>query len=148
MAGVGIRAITPAVALVAATKKTALQIIAASDQRVLPKSLVFAFDYTGALTTSTLVQLIRGTTSGTSSALPLAKEHSGDPETPRTTAKHTFTAEPTGGTVIATLYVAPQSRYYVVPLDVLDPIVGADKLDVAFTVPANCNVVVSGLFEE
>lgn len=129
--------------------KTFLQVIAASNHRVILNEFHVAFQ--GIVNTDSpfLLQIIRGTTggSGSSSATP-TKEVSGDDETLQVTANKGFTSEPTGGTVIYETYIHPQGGLdWVNPKNPLE-IQGGSKLDFKITSGASYNGVVMVRGEE
>jgi hypothetical protein len=99
---------TTAVALSAATEKTAIQLTAATNTRVKVLGISLAFD--GASTTAVPVRwkLITTSTAGTSTALTVIKRVSSDPETIQTTAGENFSAEGTNGNIVAEGLVHPQ----------------------------------------
>jgi len=97
--------------LVAATAKTLLQIVSATNQRVAIKEIGISFN--GQVNTSepVKVDLLMQSTAGTSNALTLGKENDSVAETLQTTARDTITAEPTAvsGGVLRSWYIHPQA---------------------------------------
>lgn len=96
----------------AATPKTMLQLVAPADQRVKVKA--WGIFCKGTVTTNTplLVQLIRQTGAGTSSANTPAKKNEGIADGPRSTARDTFTVEPASDDeIVKTVDVHPQSGF-------------------------------------
>lgn len=99
-------AITPG-----AVAQTMLQIAAPANQRVLVHEIAISFQGISTTDTPILVEVLRQTTAGTMSSLTPVKNNNGDDETIQTTAQHTATVEPTGGDVLASRYVHPQSHF-------------------------------------
>lgn len=95
-----------AVAAASAAAKTMVQVVAASTSRPRIKAWEVSFDGADSTKTPALVELIRQTTAGTSSALTLVKANEADPAA-NATALQTFTAEPTAGDVLASVYLSP-----------------------------------------
>ncbi len=95
MAGLLLHANTPDVALEAGVAKTVVQVIAGSNQRTLLKGIEVSFKGVSATDMPVLLQWVEQTTAGTMTSLTLDKHDPGYAETPRTTAQHTATAEPT-----------------------------------------------------
>src|SRR6266496_5179999 len=99
---------TAAVALVAATEKTSIQLNAPAQQRLVIRRVGFSFD--GASTTAIPVRckLILTTTAGTNTALTLNKTVSSDSETIQTTAGENASAEGTNSTLLDEWFIHPQ----------------------------------------
>ena len=86
--------------------KTLIQLVAASDHRVRVKSIEAYFD--GPDTDDNLVvQLVRQSDEGTSSALTPKKLDDSADETLQTAARHDITSEPTTGDVLWSASVNP-----------------------------------------
>jgi hypothetical protein len=100
-----------AVAAASAAAKTVLQVVAGSTVRALVKSFEVSFDGADSTKTPCLVELIRQTTAGTSSALTLVK-HDEASVTAISTGLQTFSAEPTAGDILASVYLSPAGGIY------------------------------------
>lgn len=148
MAGVIGVATTSEVALTAATAKTVLQVVAASNHPV--KILEWGVFFDGVSVTAEPVQirLLRQSTAGTMSALtPVERSNHG--VTLQTTAQHTATAEPTAGNVLASREVHPQSGYqekFAIGQEII--IGSAGRIGIECTAPAGVNVRAEIVFEE
>jgi hypothetical protein len=94
------------VSLSAAATKTLVQIVTTTNQRIQVRGFGVSFNGTDATKEPILVDVLRQTTAGTSSALTLVK---GDPLTGTavTTALQTFSAEPTASDVLWSQYFTP-----------------------------------------
>jgi len=148
MAGLLCIAQTTEVALTSATLKTVLQIVAPTHQRLKIKRWGVFFDGTSATDAPVEVRLRRQTDAGTMSALTPVKQVAGS-ETVQTTAQHTATAEPTGGDVIDTAEVHPQSGYEaVIPFDMPIEVPGGGRIAIDCKAPAGVNVRAKIIFEE
>ena len=110
MAGVGFEAVTGEIAIGTSTK-TLLQIVAASNHRVLVKKWGISFKGVSNTQLPVKVSLIIQSDAGTMSSLTLTKKNQGDNETLQTTAQHTSTGEPTGSTLVWSTYVHPQTGF-------------------------------------
>lgn len=99
------------VAAASAAAKTMVQVVAGATKRVLVKSFEVSFDGADSTKTPILVDLIRQTTAGTSSALTTVK-HDEASEAVIGSALQTFTAEPTAGDVLASVYLSPAGGIY------------------------------------
>jgi len=148
MAGVIAVANTAEVALTAATAKTVLQLIAASNHPVKVKSWGVFFDGVSVTGEPVQVRLLRQTDAGTMSALtPVERSITG--VTLQTTAQHTATAEPTAGNVLAAREVHPQGGYQeIFPAGDEILLGSAGRLGIECTAPANVNVRAEIVFEE
>jgi len=100
-----------AVAAAAAAAKTLLQVVAGATKRLQVKAFEVSFDGADSTKTPVLVELIRQTTAGTSAALTLVK-HDEASEAAIGTALQTFTAEPTAGDILASVYLSPAGGIY------------------------------------
>jgi hypothetical protein len=115
MSGVAFNAVIEDLSLAASTDKTALQLLAASNHRVLVRKISIAGKSNTAGDTPVHFQILTQTSAGTASALTLQKVNAGDDETLQTTAQKTFSAEPTdSGAVKKSINVHPQSRAEIV----------------------------------
>jgi hypothetical protein len=103
-----------AVALTAATAKTVLQIATPATTRARVCEVVIGFDGVTAANTPVLVELLRQTTAGTSTATTPAALDPGAPAS-LATAGRNHTAEPTAGTVIKSWRVTPVGGLLVIP---------------------------------
>lgn len=139
---------TAEVALAAATAKTVLQIVAATNQRVRIKSFGVFFDGISGSAEPVQVRLLRQTTAGTMTSLTPTKLGTGS-ETVQTTAQHTATAEPTAGDTLDIAEVHPQSGYQVIYPQGDWPIIpGGGRVGIECTAPATVNVRAKIIFEE
>jgi len=100
-----------AVAAAAAAAETLLQVVAGATKRLQVKAFEVSFDGADSTKTPVLVELIRQTTAGTSAALTLVK-HDEASEAAIGTALQTFTAEPTAGDILASVYLSPAGGIY------------------------------------
>lgn len=140
---------TAEIALTAATARTVIQLVAATNHRV--KLLGWGVFFDGVSTTAEPVQvrLLRQTTAGTMSSLTPVKMDDSLAESLLTTAQHTATAEPTAGDVLDVLEVHPQQGYEIMyPLGQEPIIGGSDRLGIECTAPAGVNVRAKMRFEE
>jgi hypothetical protein len=148
MAGIRAVALTNEVALSAATAKTVIQIVAASNHRVLVKEWGVFFDGDDPLAEPVQVELVKQSTAGTMSSLTPAKITPGS-ETLQTTAQHTASAEPTKSAVLDTVEVHPQSGYEkILPLGEEIIIAGDERLGIVCTAAGAVNVRAKIKFEE
>lgn len=140
---------TAAVALVAATEKTAIQLNAPANQRL--KILAIGIFFDGASTTAVPVRckLINTTTAGTNTALTLNKRVSSDTETIQTTAGENASAEGTNGAIVDEFLIHPQQgldKTYAFGQERI--VVGGGRVAVKLTAPANVNCIVHIDLEE
>lgn len=148
MAGVRLVTNTPEINLTTSLT-TLLQIVPASNQRVLVKELSISFKGTSNTASPVLVEILRQTTAGTMSSLTPGKWNSSDSETLQTTAQHTASAEPTASTVLLAEEVHPQTGYtWQAPFGGDIPIPGGARLGVRATAGAAVTVVVRAICEE
>lgn len=140
---------TTEVALSAATAKTVIQLVAATNHRVKVLRWGVFFDGTSVTAEPVQVRLLRQTTAGTMSALTPVKMDDSIADTLLTTAQHTATAEPTASDVLDVIECHPQQGYEIVyPLG-MEPIIGGgDRLGIECTAPATVNVRAKMHFEE
>lgn len=143
MSGVGFRANTAQVAT-GTSAKTILQIVAASNHRVVVNKIVVSFEGVTVTDAPVQVRVLRQSTAGTMSSLTLVKD--GDTaETLEVTAQHTASAEPTAGDVLESQLVHPQSsRVFVGPYVVP----GGGRLGVEVTAAVGIDCIVSAYGEE
>jgi hypothetical protein len=138
-----------AVALVAATVKTVIQLNPPANQRIKIQRIGMFFD--GASTTAIpiVVRLIVATTAGTNTALTLNKIVSSDSETIQTGAGENASAEPTKTTLLDQWLVHPQMGLdltYAFGQEKI--IVGGGRVALDMNAPANVNVRAKIDFEE
>jgi len=150
MAGLRITAEnTAAVALVAATEKTAVQVNAPAQQRLLVKRVGIFFDGASTTAVPVLVKLILVSTAGTNTALTLSKLVSSDSETIQSTAGENATAEGTNSTLLDQWFIHPQMG-----LDLTyafgqeKVVVGGGRVAIKCTAPATVNVRTKIDFDE
>ena len=142
-------AATAEIALTAATAKTVIQLVAASNHPVKLLGWGVFFDGTSSTAEPVVVELLRQTTAGTMTSLTPVKVDPGRDETLQTTAQHTATAEPTAGDVLARRNVHPQSGYEVMyPFGQEMIIPGGGRIGIRCTAPAGVNVAAEMRFEE
>lgn len=142
MAGLPLKAESSSVALVAATAKTVLQLNCAANQAIEIDRIGIFFDGASPTAVPVLVQVIRKTTAGTGTALPLIKMRPSDPEVAQTTATENHTAEGTNTTdIVDQWFIHPQQG-----LDIFPPygksqrIAGGGRVAIVCTAPAGVNV--------
>jgi hypothetical protein len=140
---------TAAVALVAATEKTVVQVNAPAQQRIKISRVGIFFD--GASTTAipVRVKLILVSTAGTNTALTLAKQLSSDSETIQSTAGENATAEGTNSTLLDEWLIHPQMGLdltYAFGQEKI--IVGGGRVAIKVTAPAVVNCIAKIEFEE
>jgi hypothetical protein len=136
------------VSLTAATAKTVLQLVAASNHRVKVTGLSIFFKGTSSTDTPAKVRVCKQTTTGTmSAATPVKRGDFG--ETLQTTAQHTATAEPTITDVYEMLEIHPQTGLKVFyPLGEELVIPGGGRLGVEITAAQGQTVAVNADFDE
>jgi len=153
MSGVVLKANSAEVSLTAATAKTALQVVAASNHRV--KVLGFAIFFKGTSATDTPVkfrilrQTDAGTSTGGTAGTHLSKNNDGDDETVQTTVNINASVEPTPGNVLEVGEIHPQTgaRWFY-PLGQEMIIKGAGRVGVELTAAQNQTVVVAADLDE
>ena len=144
MAGISARAQTGSITT-GTSAITLLQVVAATNTRVVVKSISVSFAGTSPTAAPILVDVLRQTTAGTMMSLTVVKEPNLGSETLQTTAQHTATVEPTAGDVVAREYVHPQTGViFSEPITVL----GGTRLGVRVTAAASTSAVVRVEFEE
>lgn len=143
------QATTAEIALSAATAKTLVQVVAATNHRVKLLGWGIFFDGTSTTAEPVQVRVLRQTTAGTMSALTPTKRDDSIADTLLTTAQHTATVEPTAGDVLEVIECHPQQGYQVwYPLGAEVIIGGGDRLGVEATAPATVNARAVCYFEE
>lgn len=145
MSGVKFRANTAQVATGTAAK-TIMQLVAASNHRIIVNKIVVSFEGVTATDAPIQVRVLRQTTAGTMTGLTPVKDSDSDDETLQVTAQHTATGtEPTAGDVLESQLVHPQSsRVFVGPYIVK----GGGRLGVEVTSGVNIDCIVSAYGEE
>jgi hypothetical protein len=137
------------IALVGTTAKTALQIVAPANHRVLIEEVGIFFDGTSVSAEPVVVEVLRQTTAGTMSAATPVKRNSADDETLQTTAQHTATVEPSAGDILDVWEIHPQSGWEkIYPLGREIQVPGGTRLGIRLTAPANVNCLVKLGFQE
>lgn len=128
------------IALVAATAKTVLQVIAPANQMLDLKAFGVAFDATSGAAEPVRVQLLRQTTAGTVTAVTPRKTRVGGPGVQATAGKNA-TVEPTDGDILREYEVHPQTGYE----RAFEPgeieIDGGGRLALKITAPAAVNCI-------
>src|SRR5689334_7043303 len=123
-------------ALVANTAQTVLQINAPANQRVAVQQISISFDGTVNTNTPVKVQVYRQTTAGTagSSTATIVRKDNDGTTAIQTTAKDTFSAEPSSGDQHAIFYIHPQTGL-IYPLPIPGEIIlgGGGRLGVVCT---------------
>jgi len=148
MAGIRAVAVTGEVAT-GTSQKTLLQIVAASNHRVLISEIAISFRGTSNTAEPIEVEIARQTTAGTMSALTPEKMNESDQETLQTTAQHTATVEPTTGNTVLRENVHPQGGYtWQAPFGGELVVEGGNRLGVMVTAGADVNATTRAIFEE
>lgn len=150
MARVRARAVpTSAIALVAATAKTVLQLVAAANQRVACRGWSISFDGTVPGNGEVVVELVRQTTAGTASTTVTPVKEGTEGETLQTTMRYDFSAEPTTTDVLDKQFIHPQTGVeYPFAYDEEILIAGGGRLALRCTAPQNVNCYPKFKFEE
>lgn len=149
MAALQGQSVSPSEALAAATAETVLQLVAAANHRI--KLLGFSASFDGASTTAVpvLVELVRQSTAGTSSANTPTKRDDSIADSLLTTARQQFTVEPTTGDIMEEYLCHPQQGLVILyPLGVEPICGGGDRIGIRVTAPAVVNCRVTMIFEE
>jgi hypothetical protein len=137
MAGVGFKITKSAVATGTAAK-TIIQVVAAANHAVLIKEMSVAFAGTSNTAAPILVEVVRQTDAGTSTALTPVKDPDDSAETLQSTARHTATAEPTTTDVLMSEYVHPQTGYtWQAPFGQAIKVGGGDRVGIRVTAGAD-----------
>lgn len=146
MAGLIGRITTPQIALVAATAKTVLQIVAAANHRVKVQRVSVSFEGTSTTDAPVQVDIYRQTTAGTGgTANNPVKDNDADDETLQTTAlRNIVTAEPTSTDLLESKFCHPQGRIDLGPFT----IPGGGRIGVKLTAPNVVDCLPSAVFEE
>ncbi len=136
------------IALVAATVKTVLQVVAPTNQRGAFKGFGLYFDGSSGAAVPVLVELLRQTSAGTMSAATPVKDGVGT-ETIQFTAQKNATVEPSAGDILRRYHFHPTSGYersFAEDEEILIP--GGTRLALRCTAPAAVNVTGSLTVEE
>lgn len=149
MAGVLGRLPSNEVALVAATAKTVLQIVAAANHRTKVNGIRVHGKGIVSTDTPIKVRVVRQTTAGTMSAATPVKNNTADDETLQTTGQKNATVEPTITDVLEEFEVHPQTGqiiFYPFGQEIIVP--GGTRLGVELTAAQAQTVTVGIDFEE
>jgi len=137
------------IALSAATAKTIVQLVAASNHRVKVTRWGVFFDGTDVTEEPVQVEIVRQSTAGTSSANTPKKLDDSLAESLQTTARENCTAEPTTGDILYRYNIHPQQGYETVyPFGQEIKVGGGGRLGIRCTAPAAVNVNTFIEFEE
>jgi len=138
------------IALVAATPKTILQLVAPTNQRLAIRGFSVSFDGISATAEPIQVDLVKQTDAGTTSAATPAAEQIGlGSETIQATARKTASAEPTTTDVLRRYNIHPQTgREFRFSIEDEIVMAGGTRVGLRCTAPANVNVVGHMAFEE
>lgn len=150
-AGYVINSGSSAVALSAATAKTVLGVVCASNVMARLNEVNMEFDGVSATAVPVLVELCDSTggAAGTPGATPTPKQIRGNARAAQCTAGNAYSAEPTTLTVLKHWLVHPQTgRVIQFPLGREPEHVGAGGLFLRVTAPATVNVRAGMEFEE
>ena len=140
---------TDGIALAAATAKTVMQLVAATNHPIDLIEFTVGFDGTNNTYEPVEVRLIRQSDAGTSSADTVTGANDSDVDTFVTTARHTAMVEPTGTVIVRTFRVHPQTGFSYPAHDRAPIHVGAgDRLGIVCTAANAVNVDVTMLFDE
>ncbi len=152
MAGILGHVVSGECTVTSATAKTILQLVAATNHRVLIKGFTVSFKGTSATDSPILVQILRQTTAGTSSAATMVKNNSADDETLQTTGRYDCSAEPTASDILMISEVHPQSGWQVFfPLGQEIVIPGGGRVGIKCTpsaTPTSVSATADFIFEE
>jgi len=140
------------VALVAATVKTVLQLVSATNVRLAVSEVTISFDGISNTAEPVSVQVLRQTTAGTggSARNPLKLDDDIATALQATGLENIVTTEPTASDILATLEVHPQAGViYQLPIPDGEIVIGsADRLGLRATAPAAVNCLASMRGEE
>lgn len=140
---------TAAVALVAATEKTLIQVNCPAQQRIKVQRIGVFFDGASTTAVPVLVKLILTTTAGTNTALTLNKQVSSDSETIQSTAGENASAEGTNSTLLDQWLVHPQMGIDITyAFGQEKVVVGGGRVAIKVTAPAIVNARCKIDFEE
>jgi hypothetical protein len=137
------------IALVAATAKTILQLVAPANHRLKIIGWGVFFDGTNPNAEPVQVRLLRQTTAGTATAVTPKKNDNSISETIQSAGQKNATAEPTAGDVLKALEVHPQGGYEEqLPFGLEYIMGGSGRLGIECNAPAGVNVRGFIRFEE
>lgn len=152
MAGVGcfVDSNDAVVALTGGVTKTALQIVAPSNQALMGKGLQQTFDGTSSTATPGVCKWMRQSSAGTaSSATPRKSPRSDEGETLQSTAQYNFTVEPSYGDIDRMFHCHPQLGFiYEFPYGDLFKIPGGGRQGMVFNFAAAVNIMPSFWYDE
>lgn len=137
-------------ALVAATAKTVLQLVAGISIRLAVSEATVSFDGTSNTAEPVLAQVRRQTTAGTATSRAPLQLDDDIGTALLATGQENFTVEPTDTDILAQMNIHPQAGViYQLPIPDGEIIIGAtDRLGIKLTAPAAVNVVASFRGEE
>lgn len=137
-------------ALVAATAKTLLQLVAAAGVRVAVSEATISFDGISNTAEPVDVTVQRQTTAGTATARNPLQLDDDIATALSTTGQENFTVEPTSTDILAGMNIHPQAGViYQLPIPDGEIIIGAaDRLGITATAPAAVNAKASFRGEE
>lgn len=153
MAGILVRANSGEVSLTAATAKTAIQLLAATNHRIKIKGIGIYFKGTVVTDTPVKFRILRQTSAGTmstgSSGTHYSKNNDDDAETIQTTTYYAASSEPSAGDVLDFGEVHPQNgmRWFYPPGDEII-VKTAGRIGVELTAAQAQTAVVTIDFEE
>lgn len=123
------------IAIVAATPKTLLQLVAPAQQKGDLRAISVGFDGISPTAEAVNIELLRQTTAGTMSSATLVKD-SATAETIQFTGQKNATAEPTAGDIVARYTHHPQAGSFVEKFDKREfEIGGGTRLGLRVTSP-------------
>lgn len=153
MSGVRFKARTGEIATTTSAK-TILQLVAAANHGVIIEEINISFQGTSNTATPILVDVIRQTDAGTTGTATstIRKDPDDSDETIQTTTRDGgtgYSAEPTAGDILKTIYVHPQTGWdWAARIRGEIKIGGGDRLGIRVTAGASVNCVVSVTGEE
>lgn len=137
-----------AVALVAATAKTILQVATPATTRAVLREVQVSFDGVSATAVPALVEILTQTTAGTMTAVTPTPHDPAAPASPATAAK-AATAEPTAGAVIKSFRLTPYGGIMILRFDLNEGIriPASGRVGIRVTAAAAVNVNAYATFE-
>lgn len=148
MAGIVYSVSTGALTLGAATPATAVQVLAATNQRLKIKGFSVAFNGTSATSEPVVVRLLRQTTAGTMSTGNKRVLNAAS-ETPQSTATINATTNPTAGDVLFETLVHPQGGVNIMfPPDMIPEVPGGGRVGIELNAPAGVDARTTMIVEE
>lgn len=135
------------VALVGATVKTVLQLVAAAGVRLAVQSIMVSFDGISNTAEPVQIRVRRQTTAGTATARAPLKKDSDLATALQATGQENFTVEPTQSDILAAFHIHPQAGAQIplpLPGEIIVP--GAARLGLEIIAPAavNCLATIEG----